>query len=124
MRPFDILFLTIASDFTRDIYFLITRVQGVFWSIANTAIVYVLLKIAGRIRMQHQKRRIRIRYVLLLITAGISLFLPVTRKGNVFFALEAVIYGIQYLILLITVLWEGKWMARRFQELVSGKNET
>lgn len=119
MEFIDSLFLLIGTDFSRDTYLLFTRIQGILWSIANTAIVYYFLKITGLIRMIHHRGKIRFRYFFLMVTVILSPFLLFTDSGTVFFALEAAIYGIQYTILLYTLVLERKMLMNHFRGLFS-----
>lgn len=121
MESIDLIMLRIGSGFSRDIYFLLTKIQGILWSIANTVLVFYFLKITGLIRKYNHAKQIRYRYYFLLVSAILSLFLLFTENGTVFFALEAAIYGIQYTILLYTLILERKELMNYFREIVSVK---
>jgi hypothetical protein len=121
MEPIDTILLHIGSGFSRDTYFLFTKIQGILWSIANTVLVFYFLKITELIRMHNHMKQIRYRYYFLLVSAILSLFLLFAKNGTVFFALEAAIYGIQYTILLYTLVLERKALMNYFREIVSGK---
>jgi len=121
MESIDLILLRIGSGFSRDIYFLLTKIQGILWSIANTVLVFYFLKITGLIRTYNHAKQIRYRYYFLLVSAILSLFLLFTENGTVFFALEAAIYGIQYTILLYTLILERKELMCYFKEIVSVK---
>ncbi len=119
MESIDAIFLHIGSGFSRDAYFLLTKIQGILWSIANTVIVFYFLKITDLIRMHNHRKQIRYRYYFLLVSAILSLFLLFTENGTIFFTLEAAIYGIQYTILLYTMILERKELMHHFREIVS-----
>ena len=121
MDYIDSIFIKIGANFGRDSYYLLTKIQGILWSIANTLLVFYFLKIVGIIRMKNYRKRIRVRYYFLGVTAILSPFLLVTRTGYMFFYLEAAIYGIQYAILLYTLVLERRALLNYFREIVSGK---
>lgn len=121
MESIDAIFLHIGDSFSRETYFLLTKIQGILWSIANTVIVFYFLKIADLIRIHNHLKQIRYRYYFLLVSAILSLFLLFTENGTIFFSLEAAIYGIQYTILLYTMILERKELMHYFREIVSGK---
>lgn len=120
MEFIDTILLNIGSDFGRNAYMILTKIQGILWSIANTAIVFFFLKITGLVRMQYHRKTIRFRYFFLLVTVILSPFLLVTDSKTVFFTLEAAIYGIQYTILLYTLVMERKALMHHFREMISG----
>ncbi len=121
MESIDAIFLHIGNSFSRETYFLLTKIQGILWSIANTVIVFYFLKIADLIWIHNHLKLIRYRYYFLLVSAILSLFLLFTENGTIFFSLEAGIYGIQYTILLYTLILERKELMHYFREIVSGK---
>jgi len=121
MNSIDLILLHIGSGFSRDAYFLLTKIQGILWSIANTVLVFYFLKITGLIRKHNHGKKIRYRYYFLLVSAILSLFLLFTENGAIFFSLEAAIYGIQYTILLYTLILERKELMYYFREIVSVK---
>jgi hypothetical protein len=121
MESIDAIFLHIGDSFCRDTYFLVTKIQGILWSIANTVLVFYFLRITDLIRTHNHMKQIRYRYYFLLVTAILPLFLLFAENGTIFFALEAAIYGIQYTILLYSLILERKELMHYFREIVSGK---
>ncbi|MBW1899501.1 MAG: hypothetical protein JRI61_10635 [Deltaproteobacteria bacterium] len=96
----------IGSHFSYEVYHTTTKVQGIFWSLADIAIIWYMLKIADFIRNHTGESKITWRYYLLLITAVLTPVLLVMKTAKHFFILEAVIFAIQYLLLMYSVIAE------------------
>lgn len=100
--------LWIGNHFSHEIYYSTTKVQGLFWSLADIALVWYMLKIADFIRNRTGRSKITWRYYLLFISVILTPFLLVMKTATHFFILEAVIFAIQYLLLLYSVVAEKK----------------
>jgi hypothetical protein len=100
--------LWVGNHFSHEVYYTTTKVQGIFWSLADIAIIWYMLKIADFIRNRTGKSKITWRYYLLLLTAILTPFLLVMKTAKHFFILEAVIFAIQYLLLMYSVIAEKK----------------
>ena len=98
----------VGHHFTRDIYFTVTKIQGILWSLADIAIAWYMLKIANVIREQTGKTKITWRYYYLFVSAILTPFLLLTKTSRQFFILEAAIFAIQYSLLIYTVVSERK----------------
>ncbi|MFO7560693.1 MAG: hypothetical protein R6X10_17825 [Desulfobacterales bacterium] len=97
-----------GNHFTHEIYYTTTKIQGIFWSLADIAIVWYMLKIADVIRHRAGRPKITWRYYFLLLSAILTPFLLAVKTAKHFFILEAVIFAIQYLLLMYSVVAERK----------------
>ena len=100
--------LWIGTNFTDEAYYTTTKVQGVFWSLADIAIIWYMLKVADFIRSRTDGSKITLRYYFLFLSAVLTLFLPMMKTAQLFFILETAILAIQYLLLMYTVVMERK----------------
>jgi len=112
------LLLWVAGHFDTRLYLLSSKVQGILWSGADIVIVFVLLKISALFRQRSGKSRIFFRYVLLAGTALLTPALIVVKTPRSFFYLESIICGVQFLILLYTVVVERKGMPEVILSLI------
>lgn len=104
------LLLWISNHFTFEHYLVATKIQGLLWSIADIVLVYFFLKIAELSMSSVPGKKITYRYWLLWLSAFLTPFLLITKTKNQFFILDSVVCGIQYLILLYTLVLSGKRM--------------
>ena len=104
----------VATHFTADMYLVSTKVQGFLWSAADVVLVLVLLRIADLLRRQANARPIRWRYLILGVTVALTPLLAWAPSSRLFLVLESAICGIQFLLLVYTVLAERE----RFRSLV------
>jgi len=100
--------LWIGNNFSRDLYFTTTKIQGIFWSLADIAIIWYMLRIADFIRNQFGRPKITLRYYLLLLSTLLTPFLLVMKTAKQFFILETAIFAVQYLLLMYSVVAERK----------------
>ena len=100
--------IRVGNYFTDDLYFTTTKIQGIFWSLADIAIAWYMLKIADIIRKRIGKRKISRRYYFLFLSAILTIFLPVMKTRKYYFILESAIFAIQYLLFMYTVVAERK----------------
>jgi hypothetical protein len=99
----DSLFLRIGYGFGPADYLFWTKMQLAAWSIADVALVFAVLRIIDIARSQVGKRRITIRYVFLAISAGLTLLAFVAETSGQIFAVEAVVIGMQFMILIYSI---------------------
>lgn len=100
-----------ASEyFTVAMYLQATKIQGIFWSAADIMLVYYFLKIAALCDGDPNRAKMTARYALLWVSALLTPLLLITQTQDQYFILDAVICGIQYLILLYTLVRSGKGM--------------
>ena len=97
-----------GNHFSHEIYFTTTKIQGLFWSLADIVLVWYMLKIADFIRNRTGKPKVTWRYYLLLLSAVLTPFLVLMKTSPHFFILEAVIFALQYSLLLYSVIVEKK----------------
>ncbi len=106
MDLLDPAFLWIADHFTPGAYLVSTKVQGLVWSAADLVLVFAFLRIADTLRAGQGIPPIRRRYVLLAITALLTPLLVFARSPRGILLLESLICGVQFLILVATLILE------------------
>lgn len=117
MDLLDASFLWIASQFGRDAYLVSTKVQGLVWSAADLVLVFVFLRIAGVLRARGGDPPIRWRYVALGLTALLTPLLVLARSPREILLLESLVCGLQFLILVITLVLERTRFAALARQL-------
>ncbi|MDY6792104.1 MAG: hypothetical protein SWH54_12625 [Thermodesulfobacteriota bacterium] len=115
----DMIFFEIGKNFSTGAYMWTTKVQGILWSISDVVIIYVILKIASLIREKNQKQKIRFRYILMWMSAVLVPFLLFTITPRQFFILESVIFGLQFSVLIYSLIAETKDTITFFRKLVA-----
>ena len=115
----DMIFFEIGKNFSTEAYMWATKVQGILWSISDVIIIYVILKIASLIREKNQQQKIRFRYILMWMSAVLVPFLLFTVTPRQFFILESVIFGLQFSVLIYSVIAETKNTITFFRKLVA-----
>jgi hypothetical protein len=116
----DRLFLQIGTGFTTEAYMAVTRFQGILWSISDILIIFILLKIVSLIKGQDHRKRILIQYLLLWISAIIVPFLIFIKDPSLFFKVESVIFGLQFIVLIYTVIADSRDIMNYFKKIVRG----
>ena len=119
MRLVEGIFLWVGANFSTEVYMLSTKIQGILWSMADIALVYLLLKIATLVRAKKQKKKIIFRYFFLWFSALLTPLLIFTDESEQFFLLESIIFATQYAILLYTLIVERKGMIDVVKEVVA-----
>jgi len=119
MKPLEAAFSWIALHFTTEAYMLSSKIQGILWSMADLALIFILLKISDVVRSRAGRRKILFRYILLCFSAILTPLLAFTQEPKEFFILESIICGIQFSILLYSIAVEGKDMMDFFKEILS-----
>lgn len=114
----------LATHFSTDAYLVSTKVQGLLWSAADIVLVFVLLRIADLLRRHANTRPIRWRYLLLGLTVLLTPLLAFVSLPRHFLVLESVICGIQFLLLVYTLVAEREQFAGLVVELGRGFRET
>ncbi len=100
----DTLFLRIAEGFSPTEYIFWTKIQLVAWSAADIALVFAVLRIVGLARAHAGNQRIRVRYVLLAASAGLTSVVLVLESSQQIFRLEAAVVGLQFAILIYSII--------------------
>lgn len=101
---FETMFLWVGRNFSPEAYLLVTKIQGLLWSGADVILIFCILKITDVVLAHNQQRPVRVRYWLLLLSVlPIPLLLFVSR-GSHFFLIECVIFGLQFSILIYTIV--------------------
>jgi len=101
MREF---LLWISRVFDITAYLGITKIQGLLWSVADIVMILAFLLVVDILIRKQGSRVSCWRYILLFSTLLMTPFLLFTRSSKAFFLLESAIFGIQYLILLYTLI--------------------
>jgi len=114
----DMFFWEIGKRFSTEAYLLTTKVQGILWSISDIIIIYVMLKIISLIREKNRKKKIIFRYIFLWLSAILVPFLVFTASPRQFFILESVIFGLQFCVLIYSVITEAKDTIAFFRKMV------
>lgn len=106
MDRLDPAFLWIASHFTPEVYLVSTKVQGLFWSVADLLLVFVFLRIADVLRAVEGNPSLRWRYAFLAVTGLLTPLLLFAQSSRGILLLESLICGVQFLILVATLVLE------------------
>jgi peptidoglycan/LPS O-acetylase OafA/YrhL len=77
-----------------------------------------MLKIASLIREKNRKKKIFVRYVFLWLSAILVPFLVFTTTPKQFFILESVIFGLQFAVIIYSVITETKDALKFFRKIV------
>ncbi len=118
----EMVLLEIGKNFSTEAYMMTTKVQGILWSISDIIIIYVMLKIVSLIREQNQKKKILLRYVFLWLSAILVPFLVFTITPKQFFILESIIFGLQFSVLIFSILTETKDTIIFFKKIIVGND--
>jgi len=121
MKILEDMFLWIGSNFTPEAYLFYTKLQGLLWSGADIMLVFMLLRISDFVGERSRRGKIRFRYFFLGASVILTPLLLFTRTRREFFVLESVICGLQFAILLYTVIAERKGLMAFFREMVEIK---
>ena len=106
MDLLDPAFLWIADHFTPGAYLASTKVQGLVWSAADLLLVFAFLRIADVLRAIEGIPSIRWRYLFLAVTALLTPLLVFAQSSRGILLLESLICGVQFLILVATLILE------------------
>jgi len=109
--------LWIGTRFTAEAYLVSTKVQGLLWSAADIVLVLAFLRIAGALRARDHAPSIRWRYGLLAATALLTPLLAFAATSRQILLLESLICGVQFLILVATLLLERPRLLALAREL-------
>jgi len=115
MSVLDSWLLGIASRFDAGAYLLWTRFQVLGWSVADLVILFVVLKVSDLARAKEGRRRIRFRYLLLLLSAVLIPFAVLAEGSDQVFLWEAAVFGLQFAVLLFSVLIERRRVLALFR---------
>lgn len=123
MKGLETIFLWIGTHFTPEAYMFYSKLHGLLWSAADVVLILALLKIADWARRRREGKRIRVRYILVLFSALLTPLLLFSRTPKEFFRLECVICGIQFLILIYTVMVERKGVLDVIRQIQRGSRD-
>jgi len=121
MKILEEMFLWIGSNFTPEAYLFYTKGQGLLWSGADILLVFMLLRISDLVRERQGRGKIRFRYFFLGASVVLTPLLLFTRSKREFFVLESVICGLQFAVLVYTMVAERKAFMAFFREMVEIK---
>jgi hypothetical protein len=99
-------FVWMGTHFTVEAYLVSTKVQGIVWSAADILLVFAFLRIAGLLRRQEGAPPIRWRFLLLAGAALLTPLLVFARTSRQIFLLESLVCGVQFLLLVATLVLE------------------
>jgi hypothetical protein len=108
----DSLFLHIAEAFGPTEYVFWTRFQVVAWSVADISLVFAVLRIIDLARTNAGEPRIRVRYGLLAVSAGLTPVIFVLDSSQQIFRLEAAVVGLQFAILIFSIIIDRQTVLR------------
>ena len=112
MQGIEDFLLWVAHDFDTPRYLFHTKLQAVFWSIADLVLIFAFLKIIDRLKKKTGDRGVYKRFWLLYFSALLKIFLFFLKKPTIFLSLDYMICGLQYAILLYTVIADWKTIMR------------
>jgi len=108
----DSLFLQIAEGFSPTEYLFWTKIQLIAWSAADISLVFVALRIIDLARADAGEQRIRIRYGLLAVSAGLTPIVFTLESSQQIFKLEAAVVGLQFAILIYSIVADRQSVLR------------
>ena len=112
MQGIENFLLWLAHDFDTPRYMFHTKVQAIFWSIADVVLIFAFLKIIDRTKKKLGDRGIHIRFWLLYFSALLKILPFFFKTPEIFVSLDFFICGLQYSILLYTVIADWKTLMR------------
>ena len=113
---------SVGERFSPEDYLFWTRIQGALWTAADLVIVLALLLTCNVVREYLGRRKHRISFIIVGLTAVLALFLPVAASGAAIFRLELLITVPHFIIILYLCLYDApvaaEALARRLGEPV------
>ncbi|MBN1332703.1 MAG: hypothetical protein JW971_02980 [Synergistales bacterium] len=100
--------MSISSTFDYHAYMKLTKVQAIFWSLADILMILVFLWIVDLLLRKRGGKISAWRYLLLLLSALMTPMLLLAGSSRSFFLMEAAIFAVQYLLLIYTLIRDGK----------------
>lgn len=101
-------FLWLAHDFDTPRYMFHTKVQAIFWSMADLVLIFAFLKIVHRLKKKKVEKGIRKRFWLLYFTAALKVVPFFYETPEMFISLDFFICSLQYAILVYTIIADRK----------------
>lgn len=111
------LLLWISKNFDKTAYLGLTKIQGLLWSVADIVMILTFLLVVDILVRKQGSRVSCWRYILLFSTVLMTPFLLFTRSSQAFFLLESVIFGIQYFVLLYTLVKNSRPVVQVLMDL-------
>lgn len=116
---FEELFIYVARNFVKGEYIKLTVFQGLLWSAADIFLVFCLLRVRDVALRSGSQAAVRLRYILLGFSALLTPLLFFCRQPGTFFFLESVIFGLQYGILIYTLVRDSSSILAELREHIS-----
>ena len=108
----DTLVHAVGSRFSPEQYLVLTRVEGMLWTVADILIVFYLLRVANVIRRYVDVRPHILSYGILFSTLPLVAVLPFAATGYAFFRLELLVTIPHFLIILYVCIGDAQHFAR------------
>ena len=105
------LILWAAEWFGEKEYMRVTKIEGVLWTVADLVLVFYLLRLADHVRKKDGQTKATVRWTVFFITLLASPFLLLTSEPASFFRLEIVICTTHFLVILYSIVMEGRRLA-------------
>ena len=112
MQDIENFLLWLAHDFDTPRYMFHMKVQAIFWSIADVVLIFAFLKIIDRLKKKTGDQGIYKRFWLLYFSALIKILPFFFQTPEIFVSLDFFICGLQYSILLYTVIADWKTLMK------------
>jgi uncharacterized membrane protein len=116
---FEDLFIYLARNFVKGEYIKLTVFQGLLWSAADIFLVFCLLRVRDVVQSSGSQASARLRYILLGFSALLTPLLFFCRQSGTFFFMESVIFGLQYGILIYTLVRDSSSILAELKEHIS-----
>jgi hypothetical protein len=108
MRVIENFFLWLAHDFDTPRYMFHTKLQAIFWSVADLVLIFAFLKIVDELKKKKMKKGIHKRFWLLYFSAALKIVPFFYETPEMFISLDFFICSLQYAILVYTIIADRK----------------
>ena len=122
MQGIEDFLLWLAHNFDTPRFMFHTKIQAIFWSVADVVLIFAFLKIIDRVKKEMGGPRVHVRFWLLYFSALLKIALFFFKNPNIFLSVDYIICGLQYAILLYTVIADWKTIMRLPQHYQLGSN--
>ena len=100
--------LWLVQNFDTSRYMFHTKLQAFVWSLADVVLIFAFLKIIDRIKRKESNKGITKRFWFLYFSAGLKIIPFFFRTPEIFISLDFFICGLQYAILVYTIIADRK----------------
>ncbi|MBN1849361.1 MAG: hypothetical protein JW932_12325 [Deltaproteobacteria bacterium] len=100
--------LWLVQHFNTPRYMFHTKLQALVWSLADIVLVFAFLKIIDRMKRKEGRKGITVRFWFLYCTAGLKIIPFFFGTPEMFISLDFLICGLQYAILVYTIIVDRK----------------